>query len=337
MENTQPCRFFQLGICRMGSECTYAHTGGQSWRQEPPSRQQPAFQRPPSHQFANSHAENGIAPTRASSDARLDSGAHAPLPNAEKLFKEWRYSIPTGVGRVRPLGQGMSSFFQQALELVSGEVGPMQETITLLASEGGHKRIAELVGQDFSHLNQIQMRRIFDKQLLPFFKTITSKEVTQSVILGPRLMTIYNVLYNSDGDQAVDLFTAVGKHLQSLPLSREDQADLPNIEAVEAIGNSLAVLDKLVEVNTGAQVHEGLKHVAEIMALLFEDVTGKAIDFALKPARSISRGSSNVWVSVPAFRPSNLPSALGTVRSSSSLGTAQVICQRRDQGTTTIR
>ncbi|KAK1021333.1 hypothetical protein LTS16_026585, partial [Friedmanniomyces endolithicus] len=49
----------------------------------------------------------------------------------------------------RPLGTATLKFWQDALELVSGHAGVVQETITHLASYGGCARILELVGQNF--------------------------------------------------------------------------------------------------------------------------------------------------------------------------------------------
>ncbi|KAK5741549.1 hypothetical protein LTS12_024573 [Elasticomyces elasticus] len=189
------------------------------------------------------------------------------------------------IARTRPLGIATPKFWQDALKLVSGDTGVMQETITLLVSNGGCARILELVGQIFLPGSDLQFSRIFNMQILPFFKTITHTNVTTSVILVSRLMTIYNILYGPDGERAVSLFAAVIQYLQTLAFNNESRATPTSSASLEALEMSVAVFEKLVEVNTLAQVHDGLRLIAETLALIFEDNAEATASVAFQPAR----------------------------------------------------
>ncbi|KAK5129238.1 hypothetical protein LTR08_003723 [Meristemomyces frigidus] len=279
-----PCRFFQIGNCQKGDACRHAHV------------RDPKFKRKACPHFAKgrcqygtscnfSHVEEDIDLLRATSGANTNNTGDGRGGSTESQFRDWRYNISTEVGTPRPLGPRMTNFCKQALELVDGEVGVMQEVMVLLASNGGLQRISELVDQPFDRLSNAQLIRIFNTQILPVFKIITHKNVVASVVLGPRLMTIYNIIYNGDGERAVSLFSAVTKHLLTLSLVDVYDNEAANDATVDALENTLAALYKLVEINTQAQVHDGLKLAVETLALLFEDPVSKAVVFAIKPAQ----------------------------------------------------
>ncbi|KYG47209.1 hypothetical protein M433DRAFT_509938 [Acidomyces richmondensis BFW] len=201
----------------------------------------------------------------------------------EADFRNWRYDVP-GDRDTRPLGPVKSDFWKQALTFVGYDVGLMQETIVLLSSNGGLRRIQQLVDRNFSKLDEAQFHRLFDEHILPFFELLSHKNVTTSVILVTRVTTIYNILYNNGEVRPVRLFDAVARHLRTLCLHHAS-GDIPNEEAIKAMETSLAVFFKLIEVNTSAQIHEGLKNVAKSFELLFEGGMQEAVTYALKPAK----------------------------------------------------
>ncbi|TKA64059.1 hypothetical protein B0A55_09815 [Friedmanniomyces simplex] len=191
------------------------------------------------------------------------------------------------MAEIHPLGPARTKFCKEALDLVDGEAGLMQEVISLLASKAGCVRVREIAEQHFSQLTPAQYTRLFDAQILPFLKTITHKNVTSSLILAPRLMTVYNILYGGNGQCAESLFTAVAKHLQALTLTHPDEldaADTNTADTIETVFTALDAPDKLVEVNTESQAHDGLRVVVETMRQLFEAPLPATAAFAYRPA-----------------------------------------------------
>ncbi|KAK3618085.1 hypothetical protein LTR22_026493 [Elasticomyces elasticus] len=98
-------------------------------------------------------------------------------------------------------------------------------------------------------------------------------------------MTIYNILCGPDGERAVSLFAVVVQYLQTLTFNNESRATSTSSSWLEALEMSLAAFEKLVEVNTLAQVHDGLKLIAETSALIFEDNAEATASVAFQPAR----------------------------------------------------
>ncbi|TKA68558.1 hypothetical protein B0A55_11214 [Friedmanniomyces simplex] len=218
-----------------------------------------------------SHKPEDIALLKATMSS-ADTG-DGELVNTEALFKEWRYTIPLPgrIATARSLGLARTKFCKDALELVSGDAGQVQEVLALLASEGGCMRVKEIAEQRFDQLTAAQTARIFDVQFLPFFKIITHKNVASSYVLAPRIMTVYNVVYGENGQRGAQLFRAVATHLQTLELTKADDLSAADCKTADAVETSLAVLYKLVEVNTEAQINDELKLVVETLREFFEN------------------------------------------------------------------
>ncbi|KAF2767292.1 P-loop containing nucleoside triphosphate hydrolase protein [Teratosphaeria nubilosa] len=278
----QPCRYFQQGKCQKGDGCTYAHEHDPNFKKK--ACQFFAFDKCYRGKDCTfSHQKEDIDSLKATSRGDAGKGSSGGT-TSEKLFRDWRNYI-SAAGESRPLGQAMTAFCKGAAELVGGETGQMQEVIIMLASQGGLQRILELTGKDFAQLTEQQLRRIFENQILPMFKAITHKNVIGSIILLPRLMTIYNILYGGDGEQAARMFGAVASILRAMTLTDPNAENAVDAESIDVVETCLIAFAKLVEVNTEAQIHHGLKLVAESLALLFEDHASPAVKFALKPAQ----------------------------------------------------
>lgn len=160
----------------------------------------------------------------------------------------------------------MSRFWQDALELLDGDARLIQEVITLLAGDGGMLRIAELLDQPFEKLSDSHLARVFEARLLPFFNTITHRNVTASAILEGRLITIYNYVFGPDGYRAVKLFQVVCKHLSTLTLvSLVDDISMDG-KSISSFEATIAALSRLIEVNTMAQVNEGFPPIVEALS-----------------------------------------------------------------------
>ncbi|KAI7227109.1 hypothetical protein KC330_g8546 [Hortaea werneckii] len=286
MAGKKPCHLFQLGRCKYGNGCKYAHV------------KHPSFKRKACINFAKgtchrgktctySHDQADIDLWRASNDQDTAANASGPshVDNSQAMFKNWRYNIPQEVGTPTPLGINLGRFFKQAAELIDGDAGRMQEVIVLLASEGGVQRIIELLEQPLDKCHPDILARLFNTQIICFLEVITHKHVTVSAILKPRLTTIYNIVWGEGGQQAIKLFSAVAQHLQTLRLMGQGEGSSTNTTAIHAVECALTALDKLIEVNTSAQVHDGLKRVAEAFAFLFKEPMTDQVRFAVKPSQ----------------------------------------------------
>ncbi|KAI7220673.1 hypothetical protein KC333_g2243 [Hortaea werneckii] len=286
MAGKKPCHLFQLGRCKNGNGCKYAHV------------KDPKFKRKACINFAKgtchrgktctySHDQADIDLWRASNDQATTASASGPshVNNSQAVFKNWRYNIQQEIGTPTPLGPNLGRFFKQAAELIDLDAGRMQEVIVLLASEGGVQRIIELLEQPLDKVHPDILTRLFDSQIIHFLQVITHKNVMASAILKPRLTTIYNIVWGEGGQQAIKLFSAVAQHLQTLRLMGQEEESSTNTTAIHAIECALTALDKLIEVNTSAQVHDGLKRVAEAFAILFNEPMTDEVRFAVKPSQ----------------------------------------------------
>lgn len=276
------CHFFQQGKCRKGKDCTYLHEKNSDFK--PPLCREIAQGRE-CHRGAAckfSHDKDHINAEKDDTAVRADGLATAAT---ESIFKEWRYNIPQKPTQARPLGHAMSKFCQQALALVKTDPGTVQEVVKKLAEGGGMLRVSELLGQDFEHLSDQQLARMFDAQLLPFFQTITHKNVAQLALLQDGLTSIYQYIFGIGGLRAVPLFKAVTRHLSSLELGGEREDGLAGSTSVaERFEACVAVLHKVLEVNSTALVTEGFIPSVECIASIVDGPLDANTRFQLQPA-----------------------------------------------------
>jgi hypothetical protein len=206
-------------------------------------------------------------------------------------LKDFRWKIPKQVTGVMPLAYRLGDFFQQAFELVESGVETLQEVVTLLTSEGGLLRIDELLNQPFSSLSPSQLARVIDKQLLPFLKIFTHAKVLGSILLRARVITVYNVLYASDGtgERAISLFTVLATHLSNYAIIHTSDQDYEDGskddgEIIEAVDTILAALSMLVDVNTAAQTDTGFIAIADAFATLLNGLP-ESVVYQMRSAR----------------------------------------------------
>jgi hypothetical protein len=286
---SRPCIFFQRGRCNKGDQCTFLHVNDSTIK--PPTCQ--FFLKGQCHkgeQCVYSHAIREGQAMSGASDAR--STAHGTSDSVEARLKEFRWKVPKSVANLKPLGYGLGKFFEQALELVDGEAGTLQDVITLLASEGGLSRVEELLEQPFNSLSRSQLTMIIDKQLLPFFKIFTHAGVIRSALLRTKVVTVYNFMYNGDGTgrRAISLFATLATHFLDTETFHEDDYDGANCkQAIAGIETVLAALSMLVEVNTAAHVEKEFVGITETFAVLISDVPESYVYHLRNAKRDIGR------------------------------------------------
>jgi hypothetical protein len=207
--------------------------------------------------------------------------------NTTEKLRDLRFKVKTGE-KGAPLRSRLAQFFQNTNELISGEPGVVQEVIELLASEGGSKRIFELLQQPLGDMEDGRLAIIFDQQLLPFLKTITHVNVLSSIVLSARVSSIYNFFYY-DGIQPVRIFTAICRHLSSrksvLGLGNSDLEQ----QSIDSFKAAVFAISKMTEVCTPAQTNPDLVSVVTTLAEMLDDTSSATFQYALAAARKLLR------------------------------------------------
>ena len=126
-----------------------------------------------------------------------------------------------------------------------------QQIIKKLATEEGLAMIKALVDQQLEEVEIETKLRIFKDRTVPFFRTISHPDILSSLILETPLETIFNFLFGPNGRRAIKLFRAATDALSALAWDETVKDEELTLIAVTA---SLAVLERVVELNQGAQV-----------------------------------------------------------------------------------
>ena len=143
-------------------------------------------------------------------------------------------------------------FFQKGWDLVSKEdTETGQKIIKKLATEEGLAMIKTLVDEQTDGAEQGTRLRKYKDRTLPLFRTISHPNILSSLILETPLDTICTFLFGPDGRRSISLFKATTTVLVTLACDKTAKdEDLTSI----AVTASLAVLERIVELNQGAQI-----------------------------------------------------------------------------------
>ena len=185
-----------------------------------------------------------------------------PSPSDDQFFK-WRLNIPReNAVAYRPLGHfARGLFFRTALTLVRSDPNLMQQVITLLAQEGGLRRINEVI----SCLGDAPFpfrKSTFTEQILPFLQIISYDRVLASAVLEAPLTKICQFLYGPNGSRALDFFTDVFGLLKSCELDPLDLG-LGDATAATLYEPSILIFSKIVDLNGDAIVNDNVHRLVE--------------------------------------------------------------------------
>ena len=104
---------------------------------------------------------------------------------------------------------------------------------------------------------------IFRDRTLPFYRIISYPDVLSSLILETPVDTIYTFLFGPSGRRGLRAFRFTATALSGMIL-RHSSSD-EEVSTI-AISSSLAVLDRLIEINQSAQVIEGFTAIVETIS-----------------------------------------------------------------------
>ena len=188
---------------------------------------------------------NGASPQPLQSTARS-----RPQTELETSFREWTFLIPRQNTRFQVVEIG--KFFKLGWDLTNKEhTETGQQVIKKLATEEGLAMIKALADENFDRVELESRLRIFKDKTLPFFRTISHPDILSSLILETPLDTIWTFLFGPNGRRATKLFKSTTSALGALAL---DEAAKDEELTSIAVTASLAVLERIVELNQSAQV-----------------------------------------------------------------------------------
>ncbi|KIW23323.1 uncharacterized protein PV07_11531 [Cladophialophora immunda] len=219
-------RFINTGRCRYGTQCSFHHVAAGG----------------PSQSLANTAQH----PFNRSRRARNEP---------DDKFGAWKLSVPKGTNSfsstpLPPL------FFQNALTFVGSEVGVMQETVLILAKDGGLQRIKQVVERNMEGMSLETRWKTIKEQAIPLCQVITHPHVLASTLLDIHLGTIYNFIYGVQGQRAVHFFK-----LLVATLADHKQVDILPSE-IEAV---VRAFSKIIDCNTHALVNDDLRPLADTL------------------------------------------------------------------------
>ena len=132
-----------------------------------------------------------------------------------------------------------------------GDTETGQQIIKKLGTEEGLAMIKALTDEQADGIELETRQHHFQDRTLPFFRIISHPDILSSLILETPLDTIYTFLFGPNGRRAISLFKSTTSALVALAWDETAQNEELTSIAVTA---SLAVLERIVELNQAAQI-----------------------------------------------------------------------------------
>ena len=239
------------GKCRYGNRCKFTH------------RSKPTSKAPPREPCPYLGTLNGclkgqhckfshetVAGDGAGTQPLQSTARSRPRTEFEIGFREWTFLISRQNTRFQVVEIG--NFFKMGWDLVSKEhTETGQQIIKKLATEEGLAMIKALVDEQAEGVELETRLRKYKDGTLPFFRTISHPDILSSLILETPLDTICTFLFGPNGRRAINLFKATTSALGAL--AWDESAKDEELTSI-AVTASLALLERIVELNQGAQV-----------------------------------------------------------------------------------
>lgn len=105
---------------------------------------------------------------------------------------------------------------------------------------------------------------LFHKAVLPFFQLMSHREIASSLVLEHSVEQIYNFLYGSGGHRGVQVFRFSAKVISIMVT--EDDNDEEHRKHGTVLRPCLAVMERLVELNQGALLHQDFIPIIETVS-----------------------------------------------------------------------
>ncbi|TGJ86316.1 hypothetical protein E0Z10_g2456 [Xylaria hypoxylon] len=258
----QPCQHHSTpGGCRHGESCKFSHVS-------------PAGQNITHANTQNAllNKENGKSPGNIS-----QAQSHTSNENDQR-FHQWRRIIPRELTDLNAsFGHRLAKFFHLGLVLVGGDFGILQETVRLLASEGGLLSIRELVERHIplclSDAARIEPWRTCVR---PLFAILTEQRVARSTLLEISTGAIYNAIlgYNASRLQPLyDFLHTIADNWCKPIISNTDGQKSQFLELCTSI------LAKIVDCNTQTLVNDVIPPIVQGFKTSLDSLKSNESDF----------------------------------------------------------
>ncbi|KAI9889600.1 MAG: hypothetical protein M1814_005107 [Vezdaea aestivalis] len=251
MFNTKPCFEFRRGKCSYGKKCKFSHESKPS--SNTPQKEICPYLRTSKGCFRGQQcnfSHETVAGHGANTQSPQSTAEAPPRLEIETSFRDWTFLIPRQNTLFRVVETG--KFFKLAWDLISKEdTETGQRVIKKLATEEGLAMIKTLIDENVDGVELETRLRCFKERTLPFFRTISHPDILSSLILEVPLDTICTFLFGPNGCRAINLFKSTTSALGALAWDEEAKDEELTSIAVTA---SLAVLERIVELNQSAQV-----------------------------------------------------------------------------------
>ncbi|OAL28194.1 hypothetical protein AYO20_09522 [Fonsecaea nubica] len=130
----------------------------------------------------------------------------------------------------------------------------MQETVLILAKDGGLQRIKQVVERSMDGMSLTTRRKMIKEQAIPLCQVITHQHVLASTLLEVHVGTIYNFIYGVQGQRAVQFFKTLIATIADC-----SQVDILPSE-IEAV---VKAFSNIIDCNTHALVNDDLRLLAD--------------------------------------------------------------------------
>ncbi|PTU24827.1 hypothetical protein P175DRAFT_0450803 [Aspergillus ochraceoroseus IBT 24754] len=209
----------------------------------------------------------------------------------------------------RSLGRELGLFFQQGRQLIETTDGALQEVIQSLSSEGGLRRIQELIQRDYVELSDPRKRDLFKNSVLPFLELVTHRDVLASLVVENNVVTIYNCIWGPVGRRGEPFLHFLADSVQQYTQSDAEVA-------CWYLEICLQLFVQVIELNSTAFVHEPLKPIAVRFEGFFLELQALEIKGQLEASRvylgKLQR-RLDIATSLPALPPATKPALINGV------------------------
>lgn len=186
----------------------------------------------------------------------------------EAMCRKWTYMIPKPTTNSSYLhfntAVDTNRIFQLGWDLMeSADAGIRQHVIAKLASEMGLGIVKTLTDRMDTNQTEGKIISVFKESVVPFYRIISHPDVLSSLILETHVDTIYTFLFGPGGRRGIRSFTFTATALSAMV-----PGHISSIEEVTsvAVSSSLAVLDRLIEINQSAQVIQDFTAIVETIS-----------------------------------------------------------------------
>ncbi|KFY08522.1 hypothetical protein V492_06159 [Pseudogymnoascus sp. VKM F-4246] len=222
----------------------------------PPRRQLPIQ----TCQFRHATAATTRSPKNAKDTKPLEE------TEIEATYRKWKYMIPKPNTYHARFGTTMNIelFLQIGWNIIESEdAGTRQDVITKLGAEEGLSTVKSITDtMDVGQTDETSIS-IFKDRTIPLYRIISHPDVLGSLILETPMDTIYTFFFGPSGRRGLGVFRFTAKALSVMILG---SAASDEEASIIAISSSLAVLDRLIEINQSAQVIDGFSSIVETIS-----------------------------------------------------------------------